>query len=82
MDDKGKETHGSAVSTSSLTSGKCTGEWVKLNVGGTIFLTTKTTLCKEKDSFLSRLCQNDPDLASLQVRCYILKSPHPFQDMN
>lgn len=42
-------------------------EWVKVNIGGTIFLTTKTTLCKEKDSFLSRLCQDDPDLPSLKV---------------
>lgn len=51
----------------SSTSKKCTDEWVKLNIGGTVFLTTKSTLCKEKDSFLARLCQNDPDLPSLQV---------------
>ena len=42
-------------------------EWVKLNIGGTVFLTTKATLCKEKHSFLARLCQDDPDLPSLQV---------------
>jgi len=42
-------------------------EWVKLNIGGTVFLTTKTTLCKEKGSFLARLCQDDPDLPSLKV---------------
>ncbi len=48
-------------------------EWVKLNVGGTIFLTTKTTLCREKDGFLARLCQNDQDLPSLKVnRLYSL----------
>ncbi len=43
-------------------------EWVRLNIGGTVFLTTKTTLCKERGSFLARLCQEDPDLPSLKVR--------------
>jgi hypothetical protein len=41
-------------------------EWVRVNIGGTIFLTTKNTLCKEKNSFLCRLCQDDPDLPSLK----------------
>lgn len=41
--------------------------WVKLNVGGKVFLTTKTTLSKEPDSFLSRLIQDDPDLRTDQV---------------
>lgn len=31
-------------------------DWIRLNVGGTIFLTTKTTLKKESKSFLCRLC--------------------------
>ncbi|KAG5262404.1 hypothetical protein AALO_G00274780 [Alosa alosa] len=38
--------------------------WVRLNVGGTYFVTTKQTLCREPKSFLSRLCQDDPDLDS------------------
>ncbi|XP_053476170.1 BTB/POZ domain-containing protein KCTD5 [Ictalurus furcatus] len=38
--------------------------WVRLNVGGTYFLTTTQTLCREPKSFLSRLCQEDPELHS------------------
>lgn len=60
----------------SLASRKSADEWVKLNIGGTVFLTTKTTLCKEKDSFLARLCQKDPDLPSLQV-CWCSLAPPP-----
>ncbi|XP_067130816.1 BTB/POZ domain-containing protein KCTD5-like [Centruroides vittatus] len=37
-------------------------QWVRLNVGGTYFLTTRTTLCRDPNSYLYRLCQNDPDL--------------------
>ncbi|MCL4128383.1 UNVERIFIED_CONTAM: hypothetical protein GTU68_001310 [Idotea baltica] len=35
--------------------------WVKLNVGGTYFLTTRTTLCRDPNSFLCRLIREDPD---------------------
>ena len=37
-------------------------DWVKLNVGGTNFLTTRTTLCRDPKSFLCRLVQEDPEL--------------------
>ncbi|XP_074647402.1 BTB/POZ domain-containing protein KCTD5-like isoform X2 [Tubulanus polymorphus] len=37
-------------------------EWVKLNVGGTLFSTTRTTLCRDPKSFLYRLCQEESDL--------------------
>lgn len=39
-------------------------QWVKLNVGGTYFLTTKTTLTRDPNSFLYRLVQEDADLIS------------------
>lgn len=43
------------------------GKWVRLNVGGTCFLTTRQTLCRDPKSFLFRLCQADPDLDSDKV---------------
>lgn len=42
-------------------------QWVKLNVGGTYFLTTKTTLSRDTNSFLYRLVQEDSDLISDRV---------------
>lgn len=42
--------------------------WVRLNVGGTQFLTTKTTLCRDPQSFLYRLCQEEDELKSDKVR--------------
>lgn len=39
-------------------------EWVRLNVGGQLFLTTRTTLCRDPKSFFSRLCKEDNNLAS------------------
>ncbi|XP_078513898.1 BTB/POZ domain-containing protein KCTD17 [Lissotriton helveticus] len=38
-------------------------QWVRLNVGGTIFLSTRQTLAREPQSFLWRLCQ-ETDLQS------------------
>ncbi|XP_056152994.1 BTB/POZ domain-containing protein KCTD5 isoform X1 [Lampris incognitus] len=39
-------------------------KWIRLNVGGTYFLTTRQTLCRDPKSFLYRLSQADPELDS------------------
>lgn len=39
-------------------------KWIRLNVGGTYFTTTRSTLCRDTKSFLYRLCQEDPSLDS------------------
>ena len=51
--------------------------WVELNVGGTKFLTTRTTLCRDPKSFLFRLCQEDPDLHSAKVSAAVPPAPRP-----
>ena len=43
---------------------KRSNDWIQLNVGGTIFSTTRTTLAKDEKSFLFRLCQEDSNLSS------------------
>lgn len=50
-------------------------QWVKLNVGGTCFLTTKTTLSRDPNSFLSRLILEDSDLISDRVSFVLLAEP-------
>lgn len=42
-------------------------EWVHLNVGGTTFLTTRTTLGRDQKSFLYRLVQEAADLNTDKV---------------
>lgn len=56
------------------------GQWIRLNVGGTHFLTTKTTLSRDPKSFLCRLIQDDTDLISNKVRTFsILPSIVPTE---
>lgn len=46
-------------------------EWIRLNVGGHHFLTTRTTLCRDPKSFFFRLIQEDNNLASDKVSLII-----------
>jgi len=41
-------------------------EWVRLNVGGTVFMTTKSTLSKDPKSFLCRICQDQESSDGVQ----------------
>lgn len=66
--DKKNSNGNSSNGTSNGSNGNASQSWVKLNVGGKIFLTTKTTLTKDPDSFLARLAREDPDLPSDKVR--------------
>lgn len=58
-------THSTGEKTQSTSNG--VSKWVRLNVGGTYFLTTRQTLCRDPKSFLYRLSQADPELDSDKV---------------
>lgn len=51
-----------------LSAGGGASKWIRLNVGGTYFLTTRQTLCRDPKSFLYRLSQADPELDSDKVQ--------------
>ncbi|XP_038012845.1 BTB/POZ domain-containing protein KCTD2 isoform X1 [Motacilla alba alba] len=57
---------GAAVgSAGALSPPAAASKWVRLNVGGTYFVSTRQTLCREPKSFLCRLCcQDGPELGS------------------
>lgn len=48
-------------------------KWIRLNVGGTYFLTTRQTLCRDPKSFLYRLSQADPELDSDKVNAKLVQ---------
>lgn len=59
-------TNGSTTTAAVTKSAKfnaCKTEWVRLNIGGQYFVTTKTTLCKHAQSFFYKLLQDDPSVS-------------------
>ena len=58
------------IDNSALANGRISpfrSKWVKLNVGGRLFTTTRSTLCRDPKSFLYRLIQEDSSLESDRV---------------
>eukprot|EP00096_Caligus_rogercresseyi_P012302 TRINITY_DN5105_c0_g1_i1.p1 TRINITY_DN5105_c0_g1~~TRINITY_DN5105_c0_g1_i1.p1 ORF type:complete len:197 (+),score=55.23 TRINITY_DN5105_c0_g1_i1:125-715(+) len=56
-------------------------EWIRFNVGGTVFSTTKSTVDRDPKSFLSRLLKNSVQLPSVQDKsgAYMIdRDPHYF----
>lgn len=56
-----------------LSAGVGASKWIRLNVGGTYFLTTRQTLCRDPKSFLYRLSQADPELDSDKVNAKLVR---------
>ena len=49
--------------------GELRKEWVRLNVGGKVFTTSRATLTKDPQSFLARIALEDTELGSDKVGC-------------
>ena len=67
-----KENRSSSISTQNSVESVRRSEWISLNVGGTTFMTTRTTLSKDPKSFLYRLIQDEPDLNTDKVSVFDL----------
>ena len=56
-------------------------EWVRLNVGGRVFLTSRATLAKDPQSFLARIASQDTELGSDKVGdSYLLRLRVKFDE--
>ncbi|KAH7717303.1 BTB/POZ domain-containing protein KCTD17 [Aphelenchoides avenae] len=78
------ETNTTEAAPSSSRSGGTnpSGDWVRLNVGGQVFQTTRQTLRSEPGSFLARLCEDDDNLPSSvdESGAYLVdRDPHHFR---
>lgn len=68
MNINGNELNGTSnLNEKNRSESRSENEWVKLNVGGSYYKTTKSTLCRFPDSFLARLCHDNNALKSQKV---------------
>jgi len=59
--------------------GTPTDDWIRLNVGGTLFTTTRSTLSKDAKSFFHRLCQGELESQKDHSGAYMIdRDPHYF----
>ena len=56
-----------AASANNGNPGELRKEWVRLNVGGRVFTTSRATLTKDPQSFLARIALEDTELGSDKV---------------
>ena len=56
-----------AASANNGNAGELRKEWVRLNVGGRVFTTSRATLTKDPQSFLARIALEDTELGSDKV---------------
>ncbi|KAK2836656.1 hypothetical protein Q7C36_014525 [Tachysurus vachellii] len=70
MAEKSPDPSGSVARRCHATS--ASSNWVRLNVGGTYFLTTRQTLCRDSESFLYRLCQTDLNSDKDETGAYLI----------
>ena len=68
----GTTTSASSSASASAAAVKKTAEWVRLNIGGQYFVTTKTTLCRNAHSFFFKLLQDDPSVGLVTDKVYIV----------
>ena len=67
-----------AASANNGNPGELRKEWVRLNVGGRVFTTSRATLTKDPQSFLARIALEDTELGSDKVTLIIVLPIHTY----
>ena len=67
-----------AASANNGNPGELRKEWVRLNVGGRVFTTSRATLAKDPQSFLARIALEDTELGSDKVTLIIFLPIHTY----